>query len=64
MVLKINISKAYDRVNWTFLCLIMSKMSFDQKFVDLIMLCVTTIRYFMTMNDYEFGPIFLKWSFR
>lgn len=64
MVLKINISKAYDRVNWTFLCLIMSKLGFDQKFVYLIMLCVTTIRYFMTMNDYEFGPIFLKWSFR
>lgn len=41
--MKIDISKAYNHVDWTFLCLLLLKMGFADKFVDLIMMCITTI---------------------
>lgn len=37
MALKLDISKAYDRVEWPFLISIMVKMSFTQRWIDRIM---------------------------
>ena len=50
-------SKAYDRIEWDFLKNIMIKMGFSLKWVDLIMLCVSTVRYFVVHNGHELGPI-------
>nr|DAD24222.1 TPA_asm: hypothetical protein HUJ06_025685 [Nelumbo nucifera] len=46
VALKIDISKAYDR-----------NLGFSDKWIRLIMLCVTTISYSMAFNGMEFGPI-------
>ena len=43
--LKIDISKAYDRIEWSFLQAMMLKLGFDTQWVDLVMLCVSTVRY-------------------
>lgn len=43
--LKIDMSKAYDRVDWNFLRAMLTVMKFDTKWVQWIMECVTTIRY-------------------
>ena len=42
MTIKLDISKAYDRVEWTFLQGIMQKLGFDQRWVQLAMETITT----------------------
>ena len=57
VALKIDISKAYDRINWKYLEATMRKLGFATHFVDMIMLCVTTVRYNIIVNSGLVGPI-------
>lgn len=57
VALKIDISKSYNRVDWTYLKNVMLQLGFAQRFVDLIILCITTINYSVMLNGAEFGPI-------
>ena len=50
-------AKAYDRIEWSFLSSIMLKMGFDYGFVNLIMLCLTTVTYKISRDGMEIGPI-------
>jgi hypothetical protein len=43
-------SKAYDRVEWDFLELIMRRLGFDEQWVFLVMTCVRTIKYSVIIN--------------
>ncbi|XP_024033517.1 uncharacterized protein LOC112095650 [Citrus clementina] len=54
---KIDMAKAYDRIEWGFLSAIMLKMGFTLTFVDLIMLCVSTVTYKFPCDGVELGPI-------
>ncbi|XP_031116517.1 uncharacterized protein LOC116020174 [Ipomoea triloba] len=48
--LKLDMAKAYDKMEWPFLKEIMSRMGFHNGFIDLVMNCVTTVRYKVGVN--------------
>ncbi|XP_019163544.1 PREDICTED: uncharacterized protein LOC109159890 [Ipomoea nil] len=48
--LKLDVAKAYDKMEWEFLQAIMSRMGFDDRWTQLIMRCVTTARYKINVN--------------
>lgn len=50
VVRKIDMSKAYDRVNWNFLKVILTVMNFDSKWIKLIIYCVSTVGYTLLIN--------------
>lgn len=55
--LKLDISKAYDRIGWDYLRDIMTKMGFSDRWVKWIMLCVETVDYSVLVNGAAVGPI-------
>lgn len=51
--IKLDMSKAYDRVEWPFLLGMMIKLGFSQQWRELIMKCVSTVNYRIKVNgDY------------
>ena len=57
--LKVDMSKAYDRVDWKWLKVILTTMNFNASWVNWIMECVTTVRYTLLINgnlSHSFTP--------
>ena len=57
MTLKLDMRKAYDRVEWTYLDKIMEKLGFVEHWRRLIMRCVTTVSYAININGRPRGHI-------
>lgn len=64
VALKLDVSKAYDRVSWSFLRNQLIKMGFSTKWISWIMLCVTTVSYSVSFNGSQVGPIIPKRGLR
>ncbi|XP_041011394.1 secreted RxLR effector protein 78-like [Juglans microcarpa x Juglans regia] len=58
MSIKLDMSKAYDRLEWDFLVQIMYKLGFNTKWINLVMRCVKTVSYSILINGDPKGPIF------
>ena len=50
MILKLDMSKAYDRMEWNFLEKIMECLGFDNKWISLISCCIRTVLYSILVN--------------
>lgn len=50
MALKLDISKAYNRMEWKFLRVMMDKMSFAVRWVDMIVKCNSLVEYTIIIN--------------
>ena len=58
MALKLDMSKAYDKVEWVFLERILLKMGFQDTWVAMIMQCITTVSYSILVNGQTTGLIY------
>ena len=57
MVVKLDMSKAYDRVEWGYLENIMRKMGYNERWIRLVMVCVKTVTYSILVNGEPQGLI-------
>lgn len=64
VALKLDSSKAYDRVNWSFLRKRMKSMGFCETWVDWVMMCVKIVSYNVCLNGTLVGPIAPKKGLR
>lgn len=57
MILKIDLSKAFDRANWLYLRLLLTHLGFPYEFIKWTMSCITDVSYNVLLNG-EATPFF------
>lgn len=57
VALKLDISKAYDQVRWSYLRNSMRCMGFSEKWIQWMMLCVSTVQYTILFNGNSVGYV-------
>ena len=57
MALKLDVSKAYDRVEWRFLQGVMQRLGFPETWIERVMSCVITTSFSILMNGRPYGNV-------
>ncbi|WRX16202.1 Reverse transcriptase domain - like 10 [Theobroma cacao] len=55
VVLKLDMMKAYDRINWDFLYLMMEKFGFNAHWIDMIKRCISNCWFSLLINGQSVG---------
>lgn len=55
MVIKLDIAKAYDKVSWSYTCLVLRKMGFGEVFIDMVWRIMANNWYSVIVNGFRHG---------
>ena len=55
LALKLDVNKAYDRVEWLFLQGVMQKLCFPERWIERVMTCATTTSFSILLNGKPYG---------
>jgi hypothetical protein len=58
MFLKMDMEKAFDRMEWTFLLAILEKLGFSSTWISWIRVCISTPSFSILLNGSPFGFIY------
>jgi hypothetical protein len=53
---KLNLTKAYDRVDWGYLKGVLMRLGFHNRWIQWVMECVTTVEYTVRLNNVQLDP--------
>ncbi|XP_043710133.1 uncharacterized protein LOC122659040 [Telopea speciosissima] len=57
LAIKIDLKKAYDRLEWSFVKEILLRLGFNSQWVSLIMICVSSVSFNVLVNGAEHGEV-------
>ena len=55
IIIKLDMAKSYDRVYWAYICLVLKKMIFDEKIVDMVWRIITNNWYYIIISGKRYG---------
>jgi hypothetical protein len=55
LLCKLDLEKVYDHVNWDFLLYMLQRCGFGERWRDWIEFCISTVKFFILVNDTLFG---------
>lgn len=55
MAIKVDLTKAYDKVDWKVLCHVMKHFGFHEHFIKLVLACIEAPHFSILLNGAPFG---------